>query len=864
MFQRGVRGTAAVLRAMSLPLLLGLLLTALMPPTTAFAAGTDGSCRPDQLARATVRTSLTFRHHETDYSKVSSTLSVVVPADWEMAPALSLAADTEEYRSAMRCLLGGDGSNTWRYRTREWRATAPVVTSGGDGRLRVEHRAHTWADQLGGTSVGPWSVHTEADLWWVELNPSTALAQALWTEVSVDLGGLAPRRVSPVPAEVDKSKVLRWTESPGRRHPWPGLTFEAPLPQRWNAAADGAQGRMALLLEGLAWDVTVTGLLLVAARRLRQDTVSEQCRKAARGLRFGAWVTLLIALPHSLLKALYPPAQDLVDHPAVHHYVDRQVWLVLSLLGLALVISGRPRWSIMTGALAASVLSALPVLWPPWFGLPWRFHDRDYWPERTGSLWLAAAAAALAYVWLLAFAVVMQRIADTSWRRPGDHRIRLRGAGLVLAGVAVTAGGWSLTAAYRYWERISWLSSTEWAFPDASYDDGVTDELIDFVIWFGWHWATEVWSVSWVITSVALLFALRARAGGSSPFAPQPEDRMLVVLLFPVAVAPVYGWYAGIPTTLLSLLLNLGVAALLLRYGARHSLLARPVAPDARLNELLTYEDRPHFLRAARRHRELHAQLRRLEKGQHDEEVLNRTRIERLLDRLHRWRVSPSVVRPPGSPARVRLPHGVSPIDVVLCWGPHTTWWDNARETARTAGWFGLPATGVMFWAWSIKDGSWAIVLEQRTGLLGAVSHAGTWQITWMAGGFLLGALWRVLPGRYGPTKAFFVTLAFTAPIAVHLGLVALTGQGKGVADLGCALLLLVLTMTGIRIDIRSFSHERPYWRSPTDLLLSVYQMRHLSVQAAYVLAQIVVVLAIWQQVRSGADPSQLPSGKSP
>ncbi|WP_342342254.1 DUF6185 family protein [Streptomyces agglomeratus] len=826
----------------------------------ALAVPTD-PCRPDQLAEATVRASLTFRHRGSDFSKLSSSLVVTVPTKWAMAPALSLAPNTEAYRSAMRCLLDSNEDSMWWVRGQEWRTTAPAVTSDA-GRLRVEYRAHTWADHHGRTDVGPWNLDFGADNWRVRLTPPAALSRALWSEVSVDLDGQAPQWVTPPPGEIDKGKMLRWRDEQSQS--WPHLAFAAPLPQHRNAAA----GRYPwVLLEGFAWDIAVAGLMLVAARRLQRAATSDRCRKAAWGLQAAAWIAFLLALQGVLVRPGYMMVQEFVDHPVVDHYQDRVVWLVVSLTGLALIAFGRPRRSITWAAFAAAVLSALPVLWPPWFGLPWKFQNADFWPERIGSLWLAAAAAALVFLWLLGVAAALQRIAAASWGRSNDHRMRLHGIGFGLAVVSVTAGIWSLIAAYRFWERLSWLSSTKFENPQGvTYDEGVTDELIDFLVWFGLDWATLVWTANWVISAVALLFALRARAlaTGASPFAPPKQDRLLILLFFPVAVAPAYGWYAGVPATVLSLLLNLAAVTLLLHLGVRHARLTREVAANTGLNELLTPQDRSHFLQAAGRHRELHAQLRRLEKGQHDEEVLNRASIERMLDRLHRWRVSPFIARPAGLPSRVRLPQSVSPIDVVLCWGPHTSWWDNARETARTAGWLGVPATCVMFWAWSIKDGSWAIVMEQRVGLLAAMYHAGSWQITWMAGGFLLGALWRILPGRQGPTKALFVTLAIAAPVLVHLGLVAMTGQARGVADLGCALLLLVLTITGIRIDVVSFTHERPYWRSPIDLLLSVYQMRHVSVQVAYLLAQVAVVLAIWSQVTSGPDPSQMPHDKSP
>ncbi|MEU9575398.1 DUF6185 family protein [Streptomyces massasporeus] len=854
-------------------LLSALLYLVTVSVATASAAATE-SCQPHQLTGATAQSSLAFHHRGSDFSKVSSTLIVTLPTNWALASDLLLAPETEAYRSVMRCLLGSNKqSTTWRNRSREWRTEAPVVTSIADNKLRVKYQAYAWADALtserGVTEVGAWTLNIGDRAWLVEFTPSLALSQAKWSKISVDLDGRAPRWVKSAPSGIDKNKVLHWRASSQQRpDSWPALTFTPPVPQLWNVASYGYPWNLAEPLASFSWDIVVAVLMFVAAGRLGKAPTSNPCKQAAWGLKAAAWIALVIGVLGITREAAYLVVQHLVDHPVVDSYQDREVWVVTTLLGVALIVFARPRWSVTVTGLAAAVLSALPVISPHWLSLPWRFHSRDFWPERIGAIWLAAAAAALVLLWLLGFVTAMQRIAAASWGRADDHRIRLRSTGVVLAIVAVLAGVWSQVAAYRVWERRMWLSSTDVSSagdPTVSYDNALTEHLIDFNVWFGWDWALLVWGVTWVTSSVAVLFALRARAQlPNSWFAPRLQDHLLLMLFFPVVLAPAYGWYAGIPAYLVSLLLNLAAAFALLRYGPRYSELARRVAPNTRLDQLLTLQDRSHFIKAARRHRELHAQLRRLEKGQHDEEVLSRARIERMLDRVHHWRVSPSISRPPGVPARARLPESMSPVNVVLSWGTHASWWRNARETARIAGWAGLPASGLIFWAWSIKDGSWVTILEQRIGLLAALAHAGGWQVTWMAGGFLLGALWRVLPGRYGPTKAFFVAAAFTAPMAVHLGLVALSGQAEGVAPLGCALLLLVLTITGIKFDVESFIHERHYWRSPIDLLLSVYQMRHVSVQLAYLLAQVGAILAIWQQVRTGgADSSQVFPGRS-
>ncbi|MGX1625747.1 DUF6185 family protein [Streptomyces sp. NPDC055506] len=56
---------------------------------------------------------------------------------------------------------------------------------------------------------------------------------------------------------------------------------------------------------------------------------------------------------------------------------------------------------------------------------------------------------------------------------------------------------------------------------------------------------------------------------------------------------------------------------------------------------------------------------------------------------------------------------------------------------------------------------------------------------------------------------------------------------------------------------METFRGERHYWPSRLSLLLSVYQMRCLALQAAYLIAQIVAAITIWQFVTDGGGPTE-------
>lgn len=132
------------------------------------------------------------------------------------------------------------------------------------------------------------------------------------------------------------------------------------------------------------------------------------------------------------------------------------------------------------------------------------------------------------------------------------------------------------------------------------------------------------------------------------------------------------------------------------------------------------------------------------------------------------------------------------------------------------------------------------------------------WQIGYAAAGFLLGALWQELPGRRGPSKAIPLAVAYAAPI----GLFALGNWGLDEEQTSLALaavaMLLILTLTGVMMDLETFSGERPYWHSRLSLLRSIYQIRYISVQLAWILAQAAAIATILQYLAdNGGVPPQ-------
>ncbi|MFK0254868.1 DUF6185 family protein [Streptomyces sp. NPDC090445] len=96
--------------------------------TAGAAEAGSADCRADQLKKAKVTALAEFKHRGDDYSKLTSTLDVSVPAEWVRASDLLLDTHSPDYRSALRCLVGKPLSDPDDFRDDEYRFK-PVTPS---------------------------------------------------------------------------------------------------------------------------------------------------------------------------------------------------------------------------------------------------------------------------------------------------------------------------------------------------------------------------------------------------------------------------------------------------------------------------------------------------------------------------------------------------------------------------------------------------------------------------------------------------------------------------------------------------------------------------------------------------------------
>ncbi|MFB7862605.1 DUF6185 family protein [Streptomyces sp. NPDC056069] len=819
----------------------------------------DNLCVKRTLSGADVTASVRFAHTGQESTQVSSELDIKIPRTWMWAPYLLLSEDTEEYRTAMRCLMRS-ADVPMQYRDTEWQYRKPQV-SADKVWITVRQRTVTWVSVTGDRDVGPWHIDAGSRYWTLTLVPPDALAGARWSQVRVDLGGRPARSVRPTPT-VGTATELTWRTSPNDAGPPPELRLLLQPPALKANSARWAHypWDMAEALGWLTWDLVVAALSWKLVKELAHrpplalPTAAQEATQQNLRLLVPLW--LLITTVYTLDEHFLRPSAGLA---------------VSTALGLLLCFVGRPgRAATAAAALAVGFIAAV-LAQPTAFGLPrrmvlhWKVDPAEVAAFDTagGTYWYALACAALVLIWLIGLVSTglqlwrSSKLPTSGGARPSG-RISL-GVLAALAGVSCALPATSMAATETWWRRVSWLADQSEGDYSAFHTATVFNDQrwfpSDFLDWI----PASAW---WWTTGFALLAVARAwrTAPGYGGELPRPLELTLLKVFFVVTVAPIAGWYGGVPLPLLSLALVWLALTAVLALGRRGAVLSRELASGVPLRDVIGERHRTRLMNMARQHRELHAELRRLEQGQTEVE---RAAVERKLDRLHRWTRPNSRHRHD----RVPLPHSVGPVELALAWGPRAGWWDNGRRAAKVAALVGLPATCVLFWVDHVRGTQWTDKFSERFGLADIVMYGVSSELIFAGAGFVLGALWRILPGRRGPGRGFGLALVYGLPLLVDQLGNYVAGQSGGNELLDAALMTLVLTLTGTVLDIDTFRQERRYWPTRAGLLLSLYQMRSASAQVALFVAQVVALVTIWQQL-SGDPPVVLidhqgPSGTS-
>ncbi|MFD7976425.1 DUF6185 family protein [Streptomyces sp. NPDC059071] len=813
------------------PLHVLLLLLCLLLPAAgradASALASQG-CRADQLKQATVTALAEFKHRGNAYSMLMSTMDIGVPATWAHASDLLLDEHSPLYREALRCLVGKPALERDAFLDYEWRFKPVAVKADGQW-VRVRYVASTWV-QSSSSAVGPWELTVENEDWHIELTPAIALKAADWERVEVNLSGPGALTATPPPAFGEGGSKLSWRHvRPGR---YPAVTFRPPAVQRWNYITTSVEPRWVAWetwgtwsASAAFWYVASGALLLVAARRLRRSLAGKTLPDESRALRLLRWWSVLLIFL-GLLVNLGDNLYRLVAKHTTWDYSPTLSVFSLAFLGLALCFLGS-RSTRLRVSVSAIVLAILV-----WYVVA-EVYEVALLPSAdlalsTPGLTVAALVCTLlmSVCWLGVFAATQRILLIRETRIP--TRVMVPAAVVAAMGTVL----WSYLAFQRSWDRVSWLGDPDWPEFQGQWD-GALD---------GWWWRFPGLVVEPLLAIVSILAPLavlgvlrvcRVEQYDKTAFTPAPAEKFLLLVLFAITLAPPT-YYYGLSAYAFSLLLSLGTAWGVLALGSSVSVLERPFADNAPLGMTISRTERADILRLARRFRELQARLSHL--GTADADRVERESLEAQIDRLDQ-----------------SLPAGVRPVDLPFACGPMATWWGNARRGAVVASLFGLPATGLLYWTNVVKGNSWAVYAEESAGFPGIMVTLLFWQIAWLVAGFFLGALWRDLPGRHGPTKALFVTLAFAVPAAADFLVAQLVGDALPEVIGAIAAFGSVMTCTGLVMDLQTFQNERRYWATNAGMVAYIYQMRFASV--AFFVAQLLALATLWKTL-SEVTPS--------
>ncbi|MEU8173332.1 DUF6185 family protein [Microbispora hainanensis] len=684
----------------------------------------------------------------------------------------------------------------------------PGVTMSDDGadvvvQVTQETPLELYDTEWSVESAGLWSSRTSGETRFVALLPTPAdlppgLTGARWRTVVVKTPESRARTVTPLPSEVLPGGVYVWRDAPAP----PRAEVAVPLSarsafQRWSALRGEDALTVATYLGFALPYLLLAGLLVALYRRSGERDERLLIRITLGALAMiTATETLLIvgALTGTLFLA------------GVFHVPDMLAILVVA-VPLCLAVWGLARTGLRWGlplfaGTVFAVVGALALLAARFSGAR---------PQDT--LWAAPSVVTALLLTGAAWAIAA-RAARVRGRTPRAARTLLCWS---VPGLAL------LTLAYVAHAAVAGLRT--WGFlPAAAMSPFFLLRGLAYLMW----------------PLVVLLLLLLLRLHGRRTDSVGPSTLSLLVFLFVVGTIRWLNTYAGMPFPLAGLV-GLAALPLLLRL-TRRAEVADPGVSRRRLamivDEYRDLEQREKGLR------------RRWAAGELDDEEHTKE-LGPVVDRIRRLRMEIGLDSD--------REDGLSPLDVALSRGPGVTWWANARLAARYASYVGAPAAVFLIWAtWSTDsrghDG-WLDRLGDPNGFYGLAGDLIGGLLIWPVAGFVLGALWRRLPGRRGYLKGVVPVLAYAAATGAHAVVNNVIGQAPVRGSLVRVLLLfLVLTVVAVLMDARALQTRPGGLASRLTPVAVVYRLGTAGSGIALIVAQTAAILGLWSQLRNGID----------
>ncbi|MEZ0071950.1 DUF6185 family protein [Planotetraspora sp. GP83] len=792
-----------------------LLVSPLLSPAPAYAAT---GCAYGPPAYAWVESSLRLAERGHDFTQVIVRTQVGVPRDWPGASALWRDGEDASDLQAVSCLLPADLGGRVPSRTvTESPDRKEIIVTGTEEAVLAPYAGNAGpADPL--VTLGYWNVGVTRTLdrdlaWRLRFNPApglraSGLVDAQWRRVTVRVPEFTVHDVGPLPSATGPGRTFVWTaEADPRRFAPVALAVEMSPRSRFQLWITSAGWEAGFLAGLVAFLLPYLVLVAVLVRALRAPATGEPGKERLVARLLIGVVALISAIKVAALLSVYDPG-PFAPAPVV----------ATGLLGAALAVVAWPLLSVGRAAYARWGVVALAVAAP----LAGWAAGRT-WPGSAGGLgppgpvelagWAGATAlAGLVVVGLLwAFAVRAARVPDG--RVPPSVMTLLRWSVPALGLLVI------LLIAEPYAARA--LRGETFAF----FDMGLVALY-------------PVADAMWPLVVLLLLVLLRLHRRYLDDLT--PRTRWLVVLLFVLGLIRWPGWYALIPFPLAALV-GLAVLAPLLR-ATRHRAVAVPEASRRRLAVIVA------------RCRDLETREKRLRQ---------RWATGDLRDAEYEAENAPVVEQIRTLRAEIGLDpgreDGLTPLDVALTRGPGASWWANARLAATYATVVGAPAAAFLLWAtWSTdsegNDG-WLQRLDAAGGVGTLAADLIGGLLLWPVAGFVLGALWRELPGRRGYLKPLIPVLAYAAATGAHGMLNNMLGQAPVRGSLVRILLLfLVLTAVAVLMDARALQTRPGSWAFRLAPVVAVYRLGAAGSGVALIVAQAAAILGLWTQLRHGVD----------
>ncbi|MEU3878227.1 DUF6185 family protein, partial [Streptomyces sp. NPDC029704] len=361
-------------------------------------------------------------------------MTVRVPAGWAYADDLLLSEESEDYRRAMRCLLRGP--NTMQ-RPEEWRPHSPRVQAGASW---VEVRYETlFRFRSGGHfDIGPWAMDVRNSTWGLQLSVPPALKAARWDQVEIDLGGLNTTTVTPMPATAGNGHLV-WTGLHGAAGRAPVVTVKVapPWQRAWTAINASSEPWLVANAAGMTtWWVGTSIVLVLAALRARRQPAGPQLSELEHSSSTALWRWgVLKAVLGVMILLLYKVIVDAVDAavqrpPGWLGFAVRWPVLIGAVAGWLLVVSARPKRSVLVASSAVAAVAVAVAVAPSLLGLSPQLTGPRHPSDTGGFVVLVALAAALEWLWLVGFVVwAWHLMRQGGLLRPATRPWRLRRLG---------------------------------------------------------------------------------------------------------------------------------------------------------------------------------------------------------------------------------------------------------------------------------------------------------------------------------------------------------------------------------------------------------------------------------------------------